>query len=283
MTIKKYSDEELEKDLIEHPEKINKKLFRDEGTCAKNVASIYGDSEILLAYANRNNLREFKEFYKKNREETSNRMLFEVGLINSDHLIDHWSIGEVLRQKEGHKHLLKPESAYEITKILIKNNEYELLSGIHNPTIKNNLLSCSKNEFSLPFQVSPTGINTHSHSFKFNYTIDYAKNQKTKDELTKIRDKKVKKLFFDPVLKKEIINFLEVYVKNEVILRKNGIKGNDLLEKIRDFDFMGKNFSNDLKKFDDAIYKTQFEQQGKILSFISKEPKPYLELINGFY
>lgn len=259
---------------------INNRLFYKEHGFIKNVALTYLNNETILKYIHKNHLDEFKKFYDKNKKETINHMLFKTGLIDSDYLITELSIKEAVtkNEEEGYKYL-ESESVFEVAKVLIKNNELELISGNCNPKINTTIYDTDK--LSLPFQMPKGGISCYAHSFMFNYTIDCAKNQETKNELREIRDKRIKDLFFNLELENTrwIYDFLNIYNKHEIILRRNGIKGNNLLKKIDDFDFMRKNFSEDLKELDNSLYKTQFEQQGKILDFISKEPKLYQELI----
>ena len=274
---------QLKKDIIKNPEKINEQLFYKEYVYTEAVASFYlNHLNKISDYINKNSLNEFRKFYNENRRETIENLLFDIGLINSDHLLTELSLKDALtKNKEGSKYL-EPSSVFEVTKILVKNNEIELLSGSRNPITKN-IAMYDSNELQLPFQMPKGGISYYAHSFRFNYTIDYAKHQKTKNELKDIRDRRIRDLFFNLGLENTrwIHHFLNTYNKHEIILRKNGIIGDDLLKKISDYDFMQENYEKELKELDESIYKTQFEQQGKILKFISQNPKPYLTLVKN--
>jgi len=259
---------------------INKSLFYKEYGFIENVASVYLNQCEILEYINKNNLNEFKDFFKENKRETIEHLLFDKGLINSDSLVTELNIRDAVTKNEekGYKYL-ESESVFEVAKVLTKNKEFELLSGSCNPKISSTIYDIK--DLSLPFQIPKGGISNYSHSFKFNYTIDRAKHQKTKDELKKIRNKRIKDLFFNLGLEdtRWIYSFLDIYNKHEIILRRNEIRGDNLLKKIDDFDFMRKNFNKDLKKLERSLYRVQFDQQGKVLEFIKKNPTPYLMLI----
>lgn len=133
---------------------INKSLFYKEYGFIENTASVYLNQDKVLEYINKNNLNEFGEFFKENKRETIEHLLFDVGLINSDYLVTELNIRDAVtkNEEEGHKYL-EPESVFEVAKVLTKNKEFELLSGAYNPKISSTIYDIK--DLSLPFQMPP--------------------------------------------------------------------------------------------------------------------------------